>query len=114
MSQDVAVGHLPDVTPSVSHGTGVVPGAAHEAVHDTTANNENSKFAMWLFLASEVMFFTVLIAAFLIMRIRYPEEHAVLNIPLTSLNTFLLLMSSFTVVRAIAAVQDNNQKKFVR
>ncbi len=82
--------------------------------HATGFGSENMKLGMWLFLASEVMFFSVLIAAFILNRFRYPEEHAVLNIPLTSLNTFLLLTSSFTVVRAIASIEEGNQTKFVR
>jgi len=95
-----------------------IPHAA-EHVHAPTAEErqfgvENQKFAMWLFLGSEVMFFTVLIAAFVFIRIAHPEEHNVLNIPLTSLNTFMLLTSSFTVVRSLAALEEGNQTKFLR
>ena len=88
--------------------------AEHSAEHGMEGSTENVKFAMWLFLASEVIFFTVLIAAYVVMRFRFPEEHHILNIPLTSLNTFLLLTSSFTVVRSLAAIQDGNIKKFQR
>src|SRR5215467_382564 len=95
-----------------------IPHAAEHA-HAPTAEErqfgvENQKFAMWLFLGSEVMFFTVLIAAFVFIRIAHPEEHNVLNIPLTSLNTFTLLTSSFTVVRSLAALAEGNQTKFLR
>jgi heme/copper-type cytochrome/quinol oxidase subunit 3 len=92
-------------------------GIEHQAAHHAEAiphSQDNSKLAMWLFLASEVMFFTVLIAAFVLARFSHPEEHALLNVPLTSLNTFLLLTSSFTVVRAIAAIQAGNMIKFQR
>jgi heme/copper-type cytochrome/quinol oxidase subunit 3 len=103
MNKEVAVAHAAEVE------------AAHPAdEHSAEFGNENMKFGMWLFLASEVMFFSVLIAAFILNRFRYPEEHALLNIPLTSLNTFLLLTSSFTVVRGLAAIQSGNQTKFVR
>jgi heme/copper-type cytochrome/quinol oxidase subunit 3 len=103
MNKEVTVGHAAEVhTP------------AHLDVHDAEFGTENMKFGMWLFLASEVMFFAVLIAAYILNRFRYPEEHAILNIPLTSLNTFLLLTSSFTVVRSIAAIQRGDQTKFVR
>jgi heme/copper-type cytochrome/quinol oxidase subunit 3 len=101
MGQDAAIGHLPESA------------ALHDVVHQQ-ASIENRKFAMWLFLASEVMFFAVLIAAYIYMRFKFPEEHAVLNIPLTSLNTFLLLTSSFAVVRALAAIQINDRLKFLR
>jgi heme/copper-type cytochrome/quinol oxidase subunit 3 len=103
-------------TEALNHS--VTTGHAHEvpvvSEHDREFGNENMKLAMWLFIGSEIMFFTVLIAVFITTRIRFPEEHAVLNIPLTSLNTFLLLTSSFTVVRAIAAVQANQMLKFQR
>jgi len=75
---------------------------------------ENRKFAMWLFLGSEVMFFVVLIAAFVYARFKFPDEHNVLNIPLTSLNTFLLLTRSFTVVLALSAAEHGEKLKFLR
>jgi heme/copper-type cytochrome/quinol oxidase subunit 3 len=106
MNKEVAAGHVADV--ATTHDV------AHATEHDAEFGTENMKFGMWLFLASEVMFFAVLIAAFIFNRFRYPAEHAILNIPVTSLNTFLLLTSSFTVVRALAAIQSGNQIKFVR
>jgi len=112
MSHDVAISHGSEVDKSLAYGD--VPAAARVAEHSVESGNENSKFAMWLFLASEVMFFTVLIAVYVILRARYPEEHHILNIPLTSLNTFLLLASSFAVVRALAAIQIDDRKKFLR
>src|SRR5262249_16555983 len=96
-------------SPAITHAEHVEVSA--ESVHEAQSNR---KFAMWLFLASEVMFFTVLIAGFVYARIHAPEEHNVLNIPLTSLNTFLLLTSSFTVVRSLAAIEIGDMKKFQR
>jgi cytochrome c oxidase subunit I+III len=90
---------------------------SHHANEPSKAEGqENLKFAMWLFLASEVMFFAVLIAAFVLNRFRGNgiEEHHILNIPLTSLNTFLLLSSSFTVVRSLAAIEIGDRIKFLR
>lgn len=69
---------------------------------------------MWLFLASEVMFFTVLIATYVWARGTHPEEHALLNIPLTSLNSFVLLASSYFVARAQGALHNGNIVKFQR
>jgi heme/copper-type cytochrome/quinol oxidase subunit 3 len=71
----------------------------------------NRKFGMWLFLASEILFFTALIGMYLTYHGR-PEGAAFLNefnIPLTAVNTFLLLTSSFTVVMSIAAIQSGRQ-----
>lgn len=75
---------------------------------------------MWAFLASEVLFFSVLIANFLVLSKQDPPGafhgaatgQELLNIPLTALNTFILLTSSFTVVMALQAIQHGNQLKF--
>jgi len=73
---------------------------------------DTPKLGMWIFLASEVMFFSALIAAFLMFRVRGPADaNHVLNIPLTAFNTFVLLTSSMTVVLALAAAQRNDQAK---
>jgi heme/copper-type cytochrome/quinol oxidase subunit 3 len=65
---------------------------------------------MWFFIASEVMFFGGLIAAFLYYKLNsvVPETEA-LNVLLVGVNTFILLTSSFTVVRALEAIQKNDQ-----
>ena len=71
----------------------------------------NRKFGMWLFLASEILFFTAMIAIFLAYRGRPggAEFLASFDIPLTAANTFLLLTSSFTVVMSIAAIQGGRK-----
>ncbi len=70
----------------------------------------NTKLGMWVFLASEVMFFTALIGSYIILRFGAPGEWArpgiVLNIPVTAINTFLLICSSVTMVKAYATVAD--------
>ncbi|TMQ49848.1 MAG: cytochrome oxidase subunit III [Candidatus Eisenbacteria bacterium] len=65
----------------------------------------------WAFLGSECMFFGSLISTYLIYRGRDsagPHPHEVLNIPFTSFSAFVLLMSSLTMVLALAAVQHGN------
>jgi heme/copper-type cytochrome/quinol oxidase subunit 3 len=73
----------------------------------------NLKFGMWVFLLSEVMFFTGLIGAYIILRFARPEHFAapgvVLNVPLTGVNTFILICSSVTMVKAFAAIQHGDQ-----
>jgi heme/copper-type cytochrome/quinol oxidase subunit 3 len=68
------------------------------------------KLGMWIFLGSEVMFFTALIGTYVILRFAHPSSWKnpgeVLNIPVTAVNTFLLICSSVTMVKAFAAVQD--------
>ncbi len=76
----------------------------------------NLKLGMWVFLASEVMFFTALIGSYVILRFGAPGEWAkpgaVLNVPVTAFNTFLLICSSVSMVKAFAAIADGNQKQF--
>jgi heme/copper-type cytochrome/quinol oxidase subunit 3 len=69
------------------------------------------KLGMWLFIISEVFFFTGLIAAGLALRVRAPfwptpgTPEFPLNIPLTAINTFVLLASSFTMAEAVHSAQ---------
>ena len=74
----------------------------------------NMKLGMWVFLLSEVMFFTSLIGSYVILRFARPDHFAapgvVLNVPLTALNTFFLICSSVTMVKAFAAIQQGDQK----
>lgn len=88
--------------------------ATIEEHHPELEQSENRKFAIWLFLISEVMFFTVLIGAYMMARWKDPAPHEVLNVPLTALNTFILLSSSYTVVRALSAIQQGNRTGFLR
>lgn len=88
--------------------------STHEHAMDQTGSMPgigNRKLGMWLFLASEILFFTGLIGMYIAYRSRPggADFFAHLDIPLTSLNTFLLLASSFTVVMSIAAVQSGRQ-----
>ena len=71
---------------------------------------------MWVFLCSEVMFFTGLIGAYIVLRFATPAlaaagTHESLNIPLTAINTFILICSSVTMVQALAAVQRGDTRK---
>jgi len=75
---------------------------------------DHRKMAMWLFLGSECFFFGTLIATFLAYKGRSvvgPAPHEIFNIPLTSLSTFDLLMSSLLMVLALAAVQRGDRRQ---
>jgi len=80
----------------------------------TTFKVKDKKLGMWIFLASEVMFFTGLIGSYIILRwgtaTPWPEPGEVLNVPITAGNTFLLICSSVTMVKAFAAIEDGDQK----
>ncbi|HSN73374.1 MAG TPA: cytochrome c oxidase subunit 3 [Steroidobacteraceae bacterium] len=64
---------------------------------------------MWVFLASEVLFFGALLNGFLVYRIAYPESFgagsAELDFWLGGINTGVLLTSSLTMALAVAAVR---------
>jgi heme/copper-type cytochrome/quinol oxidase subunit 3 len=74
----------------------------------------SNKLGIWVFLASDVMFFTALIGTYIILRFSTDQPWAqpgvVLNVGLTAFNTFLLICSSVSMVKAFAAIADGNQK----
>jgi cytochrome c oxidase subunit 3/cytochrome o ubiquinol oxidase subunit 3 len=98
----------------------------HTGGHYTTTGLDNRKIAIWAFIGSECMLFTSLISTYLIYKGRslvgpLPHETwrdpatgqtfpAILNIPVTSASTFVLLMSSLAMVLAHAAVERNDHK----
>jgi heme/copper-type cytochrome/quinol oxidase subunit 1/heme/copper-type cytochrome/quinol oxidase subunit 3 len=82
--------------------------AAGEAEKIGTTGLDHRKVAIWGFLGSECLFFGTLISTYLVYKGRSlsgPTPHEILNIPLTSFSTFVLLMSSLTVVLAVSAIQ---------
>ena len=69
----------------------------------------SNKLGMWLFLASEIMFFTGLIAAYVLLRAGHPAwpgPEGRLSVPFGTLNTFILICSSMTMVMALPAAQE--------
>ncbi len=112
----------PDTITSASHAD--VPGHGH---HYTSTGLDNRKIAIWAFIGSECMLFTSLISTYLIYKGRSlvgPFPHtawtnpqtgqsfpAILDIPVTSASTFVLLMSSLSMVLALAAVETRHLPK---
>ena len=75
----------------------------------------NSKLGIWLFLASEVMLFGALFSSLIILRTgaqSWPHGYDLLNVPLATLNTMVLISSSVSMVLAWAALRLNNFGKF--
>ena len=69
---------------------------------------------MWLFLGSECLLFGGLISTYMIYRGRVgegPRPGNVFDIPFTSVSSFVLLMSSLTMVLAVTAAQRNDDSK---
>jgi cytochrome c oxidase subunit 3 len=88
--------------------------AAHDAPPQGGVGAYTQKVGMWVFLVSEVMFFTALIGSYIILRwgtgAAWPEPRSVLAIPVTALNTFILICSSVSMVKAYAAATRDDQK----
>jgi len=86
----------------------------HHAEPPSSTGIPHDKMGMWVFLCSEVMFFTGLIGAYLVLRFSspsWPDPSKVLNIPLTAFNTFLLICSSVTMVQALASADRGDLRK---
>ena len=103
--------------------------SAPAAHHYTSTGLDSRKIAIWAFIGSECMLFISLISTYLIYKGRslvgpYPHEEwvnpagehfkPILNIPITSASTFVLLMSSLAMVLALSAVQNKNLPKRTR
>ena len=85
-----------------------------EPVEVTSTGIPTRKLAFWVFLASESIFFASLNAAYLAYNGKSlvgPYTDDVFNIPLTSFSTFVLLMSSLTMVLAVGAISAGDVKK---
>ncbi len=75
----------------------------------------NAKVGIWLFLASEVMLFGALFSAYILLRVGADPNawpHGLLNIPIGTFNTAVLITSSVTVVLGWAALQMGDFKKY--
>jgi heme/copper-type cytochrome/quinol oxidase subunit 3 len=104
---------------------------AHEQqahTHYTTTGLDNRKVAIWAFIGSECMLFASLISTYLIYKGKsivgpYPHDawtapdghvfKAILNIPVTTQSTFVLLMSSLAMVLALDAVENRGKPGYV-
>jgi cytochrome c oxidase subunit 3 len=86
---------------------------AQPAIHftDLRQQHEAAELGMWVFLATEVLFFGALILAYCVCRIGDPQGFAAAarhtKIAIAAVNTAVLLTSSFAVAWAMAAVRLN-------
>ena len=81
---------------------------AISASHPTATGIPNGKLGMWVFLASEVMFFTGLLGAYIVLRLGHPSwpgDEGHLSVLMGTINTLVLICSSTTIVLALAAAQ---------
>ena len=83
------------------------------AAHPPTATGLNTwKVGFWTFMGSETLFFGTLISTYMVYKgqsVRGPFPAELLNIPITSVSTFVLLMSSLAVVLALGFLQEGKR-----
>src|SRR5438128_3971034 len=100
---------------AAEHGALVHPEPGHG--HETNTGVSNPKLAIWLFLSSEALFFGAFISTYFLYRgrdaqyLKGPTPDKLLNIPFTSVTSFVLLMSSLTMVLALAAIQRGDYRR---
>jgi cytochrome c oxidase subunit 3/cytochrome o ubiquinol oxidase subunit 3 len=88
--------------------------ASEDHGHVTSTGLSNEKLAMWTFLGSECLLFGALISTYLLYRgksVSGPTPHDIYDIPYTSVSSFVLLMSSLTMVLALAAIQRGDHRR---
>jgi cytochrome c oxidase subunit 3/cytochrome o ubiquinol oxidase subunit 3 len=89
--------------------------AAHGGAHESNLGVTNPKLGFWMFLASEALFFGAFISTYFLYRGRDttgPQPKELFDIPFTSCTSFILLMSSLTMVLALAAIQRGDHRRF--
>jgi heme/copper-type cytochrome/quinol oxidase subunit 3 len=94
-----------------------VPMTEHDHGHDvhhTSTGLSNEKLGMWVFLSSECLLFGGLISTYLLLHnrsVQGPTPEDVFDIPFTSVSSFVLLMSSLTMVLAVSALTRGDEKR---
>jgi cytochrome c oxidase subunit 3/cytochrome o ubiquinol oxidase subunit 3 len=105
--------HAPDDAPIAPPDPDVVHGGHGFA---TNTGISNTKLGMWLFLASECLLFGGLITTYLLYKLPAPGDgpapQQLYDIPFTSISSFVLLMSSLTMVLAVSAIERGDHNRF--
>ncbi|CAI8422932.1 MAG: Cytochrome c oxidase subunit 3 [Acidimicrobiaceae bacterium] len=81
--------------------------------HSVGTGLSNNKLLMWVFLGSECLLFGGLISTYLIYRSRFADGPApgdIFDIPFTSVSSFVLLMSSLTMVLSLSSLQRGDYR----
>jgi cytochrome c oxidase subunit 3/cytochrome o ubiquinol oxidase subunit 3 len=117
---EIPMGGLPEPGPSTSGSESplVEMPPEHEerdahGGHASTTGISNNKLAMWLFLGSECLLFGGLISTYMLYRGRHsgslgPDQ--IYDIPFTSVSSFVLLMSSLTMVLAVSSISRGDER----
>ena len=87
-----------------------------ETLEHSALGVDSRKLGIWVFLASEAVFFSGLITTYMVEIARNrqgPEPAEVLSLPLVSVNTFILIASSMAMVTALSHAQENHLRKAI-
>lgn len=90
-----------------------VQSAAHSSAGPMPSAHFTGKLGIWWLIGSEIMIFGGVIGSFILFRLAHPEwaEHARhLNVLIGTMNTIILLTSSYTMVKAFSAVGRKDRK----
>ncbi len=97
--------------------TALVRGALEEQFRDLDQQHHTAVLGMWVFLATEVMFFGALFLGLSVYRYKYPLEFETASGQLCwqigGINTIVLLVSSLTVVLAVHYAQHGQRDRIV-
>ena len=108
----------PAASPATGHATDHAADHAHQGHESVMAppGVSNNKLLMWLFLGSECLLFGALISSYLLLKERLPEGEIgpddVFDIPFTSVSSFVLLLSSLTMVLALSNMSRGDERRF--
>src|ERR1051326_6610075 len=85
--------------------------------HDLEQQREAAELGMWIFLMTELLLFGGLFAAYTIYRISYPQAFVAgsheLSTPIGTINTAVLLISSFGVALAMRGAKIDGRKRLI-
>jgi heme/copper-type cytochrome/quinol oxidase subunit 3 len=93
--------------------TAVLPPDDH---HYTATGLPSWKVGFWAFIGSECLFFGTLISTYMVYKgssVQGPYPDEILNIPLTTISTFVLLMSSLAMVLSLDAATRGRRQSFL-
>lgn len=106
-----------------THASADAPHGQHGEIHlahhfeDRAQQDEAHSLGLWVFLATEIMFFGGLFLAFTVYHVLYPDAFGLassrLSVKWGVINTVVLLLSSFTMAMGVYFAQTGNKKLLV-